>query len=365
MRGKLFGFALALVAVATIGLVQLQTNASTPGQVGSKPRCTVKAIGPSRAETFKVNGGSASITFRATGPENCRVQLSTNAFYAPSMNGRPYDKQILYDRNTKVFGPGKHTMSVKVPTQSNKQKGCYYQLDLTYGTHNVTPVLGYAHGKVNCEKPKNPQATCENLSIAQLSRTKFTLTGRASTKDGAKVKSYTFKVMRDGEVVKTRTVSTSKKSASKTINVGTPGEYKVRLVVKTSEGSRTNANCVGKFSVPELPPEDVLVCDPATGEIIRVNENEADNYVPVGDPACKEVEVCELETGDTVTIRESDYDSEIYSYDFEDCEPDAPKPPKEVKELPKTGPADVLLQATGAISLAAAGTYYWLSRRNS
>lgn len=367
MRGKLFGFALALVAVAAIGVTQLQANATTAGQVGSKPRCTVTAIGPSRGETFKVNGGSASITLKATGPENCRVQVSTNSFYAPSMNGKPYSKQILFDRNTKVFGPGKHTMSVKVPTKSNKQKGCYYQLDLTYGLRNVLPVLGYAHGKVNCEPPKTPVAKCVSLSAAKISRTEVELTGRASAKDGAKIQAYTFKVLKGGEVVKTRTTTTSQTSATRTITVSKPGTYKSRLSVQTSEGAKTSDKCVATFTVPKEPtPETTLVCDPETGQIIRVNKDEADNYVPVGDPACKAIEVCELETGEFVTIQESDFDSDVYSYNAEDCEEDTPTPPTTtVKELPTTGIGDTILQATGVVSLAAAGTYYWLSRRNS
>lgn len=361
MRGKLFGFVTALLAVATIGVVQLQTHAAQPGQVGSAPRCTVTATGSSRATAFHVNGSTARVNFKVTGPENCKVQLSTNSFYAPSMNGRPYSKQILFDRNTKVFKTGTYSMNVKVPTQSTKQKGCYYQLDLTYGTHNVTPVLAYAHGRVSCKKPV---AMCDSLNVQKITRTKFSLTGRASATGGASIKSYTFKVLKDGKVVQTRTIKTAKDKASTTIVRIVPGTYKVRLSVATSEGARTSANCVGTFTVEPKPytPLDVQVCNPETGEIITVKEDQAGNYVPVGDPACEDVTVCELETGKTVTIRESDFDSNKYSYDEADCED---TPVVEVKELPQTGAADVVVKLAGAVSLAAAGTYYWLSRRNA
>jgi hypothetical protein len=37
-----------------------------------------------------------------------------------------------------------------------------------------------------------------------------------------------------------------------------------------------------------LEPELVQVCDPQTGEIIEVSEDDADQYLPVDDPACEE-----------------------------------------------------------------------------
>ncbi len=379
MRSKLFGFVLALVAVATIGVVQQQTNAALPGQVGDAPRCTVKAVG-ARASAFTVNGGNAKVTFKVTGDKKCRVQLSTNSFYAPSMNGRPYEKQTLFDRQTKVFGPGQHTMSVAVPTKSTKAKGCYYQLDLTYGTRNVLPVLAYAHGRVNCEVvvQQNPVARCTGLKVDTISRTKFSLTGTAMARDGAKIKGYTFKLVQGGSVVKSKTITTSAKTATTTMVRTVPGDYKVRLTVSTSLGDRTSANCVVNLTIPPLPPEPpvvyVKVCDPETGETLTVKEGEEDAYVPLGDPACENVRVCVLEDGTFTTIKQSELDSnsELYSLDPADCE-ETEEPPveeeyydyEEVEELPQTGPADTLLQVTGAISLAAAGTYYWLSRRNA
>jgi len=42
----------------------------------------------------------------------------------------------------------------------------------------------------------------------------------------------------------------------------------------------------GPCEVPP-PPENVRVCDPATGDIIEVPEDEADQYLPADDPACE------------------------------------------------------------------------------
>lgn len=251
MKGKLLGFVTALLAVATIGAVQLTTNAATPGQVGSAPRCTVTSVGP-RSTAFKVHGNSATVTFKATGSKNCKVQVSTFAFYAPSMTGKPYNKQILYAKNTRVVTRGTHTMNIAVPTTSTHKKGCYYQLDLSYSNHIVSPVLAYGHGTINCgkpPKPPKPTAQCDGLQVTKINRTKFRLNGHASTTGKASIRAYTFSMLKGGKTVQSQTVKTSAKSASTTMTQTTPGTYKVRLTVKTSVGNRTSASCVKSLTV--------------------------------------------------------------------------------------------------------------------
>lgn len=110
----------------------------------------------------------------------------------------------------------------------------------------------------------------------------------------------------------------------------------------------------------------VTVCDPETGETIVVKESEADNYLPVGSDECEDIQVCNTKTGEIVVIRKSEFDANIHSSTLADCEetpvtPPTPQPP--VKALPVTGPAEVAMQLIGATSLAGAGAYYLLSRR--
>jgi len=96
-----------------------------------------------------------------------------------------------------------------------------------------------------------------------------------------------------------------------------------------------NTVCVDAPEVPGNPDDcddayvdvkKVPVCNPETGEIIRVDESEAGNYEPVDSPACK---------------------------------------PKVPEELPQTGAAEVVMQLVGATSLAGAGAYYLASRRSN
>ena len=71
---------------------------------------------------------------------------------------------------------------------------------------------------------------------------------------------------------------------------------------------------LGPCNPPDDPPDDpvlVEVCDPATGDIIEVPEDEADQYLPVDDPACDEVpppdkgvKVCDPKTGEIIRVDE-------------------------------------------------------------
>lgn len=354
MKVKLLGFVAGLVAVATLGVAQLQVQAAEPGKVPGAPRCTVVADG-ARSSAFSIKNGIATVGFKVTGSNDCKVKLSTAAFYAQAMDGRPYNKQILYQRNTKIFTPGHYTMTVAVPQKSNEAQGCFYQLDLTYGVHNVTPVLAYGHGAVDCSVPPapNPIATCDALTVNPVSRTSFTFTAKASTKNGAKINGYTYTVSKDGNVVATKTIQTSATTSSYSYSQAAPGTYTVAVTVASSAGQIKNANCQATFTVQALPNK-VQVCDASTGTIIWVDEKDKGNYQPVTSDECSKVTVCDEKSGTMITVKKS----EAANY-TSTC------PEKEVvpAALPETGPMDGAMQVVGAASLAGASGYYLVSRR--
>lgn len=287
MKGKLLAFGVALMAVATIGVVQLQTNAAEPGQVGDAPRCTVEAKGQ-RDSAFKVNGSKATVDFTVKGQENCKVQVSGNSFYAPSMDGTPYEQQTLFDRKTKELSKGEHSITVNLPTKSTKQKGCFYQVDLTYGTNNVRPVLAYGHGKIEgCgeDKPK-PIANCVSLVATMQERTKYSLVATADAKNGAKIKSYTFTATKDGKTVFNNTYDSDKTTQSVVYQNLTPGEYQAKVVVTTSEGKKEGPECATTLTVtpepttptPGIDITKVVTVDPNSPKYARVNENVEFSY---------------------------------------------------------------------------------------
>jgi hypothetical protein len=321
-----------VLAGAVFGISQQSAEAALPGQVGDAPRCNV-STGKARNNSFVVSGATASVTFTAEGGANCRVQVSNNSFYAPSIDGKPWSAQILFDRNTKTFGPGKHTLSIKVPTKSTKEKGCFYQLDLTYGQRNVLPVLAYEHGAIkDCGQvaPK-PEAACVSLTAKKLDRTQFQLNAKASVKNGAKVTSYTFVTTGNG-TTETRTVSTTSLTAAHVYRQTKPGTYTSKVTVNTTAGPKNGAACTTTLTVvPEVPGK---------------------------------ITVCEIATKKTVTIDKTPQLSDKYTTDFSKCAATVvtPPTPESPKALPDTGVGAVFAIFTGVTSLSSAA-YYVFSRR--
>lgn len=245
-----YAIASAFGILLVMALGGIRASADTPGQVGNAPRCTVEAVG-ARAKAFHPSGNSTTVQFKVSGADDCKVQLSANSFYAPTMDGRPYAKQVLYQRATTTFTAGTHSMTIGLPTNGSAAKGCYYQVDLTYGIHNVTPVLAYDHGKI-C-KPQSPpppaptpqpQAVlaCASLTdkLVNSDENIYTFTAAANARN-TNVTSYVFD-FGDGD---SQTVTTSQLTASTTHHFGDGDNvYSVQVVVNgTAQTNVTSANC--------------------------------------------------------------------------------------------------------------------------
>ena len=118
--------------------------------------------------------------------------------------------------------------------------------------------MGWFAIKIDCgnlitETPPNPPepvAACKNLAVSRIAPTRFQFLAKASTKDGAAVKAYEYTVRGGGDVKKI-TKNSSDRTNTVTYNKSKPGTYYVYLTVKTSEGTRTNKDCRGKFTVVE------------------------------------------------------------------------------------------------------------------
>lgn len=119
-----------------------------------------------------------------------------------------------------------------------------------------------------------PNATCTGLVATITSRTSVRLDATASASNGATLSSYVFTVKNAaGQVVKTDTQSTSAGSARTSFTLP-DGGYSADVVVKTSVGDKTGAQCAKQFTVippekcplnPELTVEDDE-CQPCPGD---------------------------------------------------------------------------------------------------
>lgn len=394
-------------------------HAALPGQVGDAPRCTVESVGP-RDGAFKVSGNDATVSFKVSGGANCKVRVSTNSFYAPTMNGKPYDQQILFQRITKVYDKaGTYSITAALPPKSTEAKGCFYQVDLTYGTHNITPVLAYGHGTLDCSVPQQPTFQCVSLKVDEISRTKRAFTAEAKVSGGATIEKYEFG-FGDGFGI---TIP----SNTYTYDYKKTGTFTTSVVVHVKVNSEikkvTSPACRVPATIKPEPVQPVFAC---TALMARLISKEARTYgfdltyTAEGGAALRDVDFAfgdgtsqngatptQLSTvqhsfpkeGKYTTIatlhftitgttqvqeRKCEVTFEIspetcplnpsLPKNSPDCQPcplpgkeNLPKGSPDCKETPQvlaaTGPADMALGGLGLGSLTAAG-YYWRASRN-
>lgn len=248
-RAGLIVTALALVVQSlTVFTPPEAANASAPGQVGSAPRCNVDVAG-NPGSAFSIANGRASVTFRVTGGANCKVQVSANSFWAPTMSGEPWNQQILHKRETQIFSnTGQKTMSVALPPQGSQAQGCFFQVDLTYGTTNVLPVLAYGHGRLSGCEQRIVSVSCDSLTIIKVDNNTYRATAKATTQN-TRTTDFRFRIEgRENDKV----VATSNNSASVDFNETTPGTYTVRAFVSTVDMKDiTSPQCRDTFTIPQ------------------------------------------------------------------------------------------------------------------
>lgn len=351
-------FLSAVFVLGIIGLTQSTAQAAVPGQVGNAPRCTVASVGP-RGQAFSVTGNTATVKFTATGPENCRVQVSALSFFAPSIDGRPYDQQILFERSTKTYSPGTHTLSVDLPKSSTEEKGCFYQVDLTYGTRIVSPVLAYGHGKLDCKK-EQPAYECVSLTVEKISRTKYRFIANATASNGATIEKYEFG-FGDGFGI-------TVEEKSYTYEYKKTGTFETNVVVHVRVNGMikevTSPACEKNITVSE---PKIRVCELATKQIITIDESQFDTRKHSKDlNDCKEtpppsmIQVCELATGDIKEIKESEFDASKHSKDLNACDDEPQVLPATISA---TGPGAIAGGIIGSSALSYGLISYLRSRR--
>lgn len=96
-------------------------------------------------------------------------------------------------------------------------------------------------------QPK-PQVVCDDLAITRLSPIRFRMTAKASTKNGATIKGYTFAIAHGGKTIQEKK-NTSAKSSSIEYQNNDAGTYNVSVTVRSSEGPEVSSDCRGSFSV--------------------------------------------------------------------------------------------------------------------
>lgn len=118
-------------------------------------------------------------------------------------------------------------------------------------------------------KPPKPQVKCEDLVVKRLSPIRFRLTAKASTKNGAKIKGYTFAISHNGKTTQKKK-DTSAKSASIEYENSSAGNYNVSATVRSSEGPESSSDCRGNFPVNTAAACNSVISKPLSSTSFRI-----------------------------------------------------------------------------------------------
>ncbi len=137
---------------------------------------------------------------------------------------------------------GSYTATVQVDTSLGVKKDSDCKASFTVAPTPTTPVT---------PQQPTPMALCSSLSVAISDRTNIEMSGSAITSGGATISNYTFTIKdSNGNTIATKNVATNQQSArADAVTISTPGAYDATLVVNTSLGTKSSANCARAFSI--------------------------------------------------------------------------------------------------------------------
>jgi uncharacterized repeat protein (TIGR01451 family)/LPXTG-motif cell wall-anchored protein len=304
MKGKFLAFGLCLMAMATIGVVQVQTHAAVDNTRDcdrySVIRCGTVTADELRAE-YDTNNSSTSNGSTDKQPDIQKI-FSVMGISRNDLNGTFKPGIVYQNGNVEVGGnvvatgavmvarglggtqiSGTNASKISVSAMSSAQTAL---VKFDQNGKFLFAVMKPCGNPVAATPPKppapKPASLCKNLTIDTINPTKFRFTANADVSGGATVSSYSFKVSRNGTVVDTLPVASNNLQASVNYTQVTPGDYTVRATVTTSVGDKTGPDCVKQFSVAKPPvttPPKVIVQKTVNGvEHAVVNLNTPFTY---------------------------------------------------------------------------------------
>jgi hypothetical protein len=220
------------------------------------------------------DAGCKALSVQQVSRTEYKLTTTANVVYGATIKGYHYvikngDKTIF--EKTVDSTETTNTLSVTVPDNKNTAAALSYNVSV-----DVLTSVGNKSCASKITIPAAPDAQCKLLTVKQLSRTKFELSGAASIINGATIKGYEY-VIKDakGKVIKTIPIDSNEVANKTTIelpannSVNDTAKYTISLTVKSSAGDKTSEACA---KTVEIPPLDKCEFNPE---------------LPVGDPNCK------------------------------------------------------------------------------
>ncbi len=276
MKGKLLVFGVSLLAMATIGVVQLQIKAVDSSRDcdqyavircgtlnGDELRAEFESNNTAGANGYTTEQGDIKKIFNAMGITKAELTGFKPGIVYKNGNVEVDGKVVATDAMMAARGlggtqiAGTNAQKVSVSAMGDAQTAMV-KLDengkFLFAVMKPcgNPVTATPKKQPTPEPQPQPVAKCVNVTVTQQERTKYLVKVTASVKDGAKIKGYSIKLTSSSNVVDKTYPSTSD-TQSVVYVVETPGEYSVKATVDTSEGVKGGPACEATFTVPKPP----------------------------------------------------------------------------------------------------------------
>lgn len=277
MKMKLLAFSVSLLAMATIGVVQLQTKAVD----GSRDcdqyaiiRCGTMNGDELRAEYDSNNTSGANGSTDAQG--DIKKVFSALGISRADLNGGFKAGTVYKNGNVEVDGKvvatdakmgarglggtqiaGTSAQKVSVSAMGDAQTAMVKLDENGKFLFAVMKPCGNPVSATPKEQPKpepQPKAECVSLKAIERNRTDYELKATASVSGGATIESYHFTVKQQGgATVFDNTYPATGKTQSVVYTGLQPGTYTAVVKVKTSEGIKTAESCAVSITVAKPP----------------------------------------------------------------------------------------------------------------
>ncbi len=277
MKGKLLAFGVSLLAMATIGVVQLQIKAVDSSRDcdqyavircgtlnGDELRAEFESNNTAGANGYTTEQGDIKKIFNSMGITKAELTGFKPGIVYKNGNVEVDGKVVATDAMMAARGlggtqiAGTNAQKVSVSAMGDAQTAMV-KLDqngkFLFAVMKPcgNPVTASPKQQPTPEPQPQPVAKCVNVTVTQQERTKYLVKVTASVKDGAKIKGYTIKLTNGSTVVVDKTYPSTSDTQSVVYVVETPGEYKVKATVDTSEGVKGGPDCETTFTVPKPP----------------------------------------------------------------------------------------------------------------
>src|SRR6476620_11607063 len=300
MKGKLLAFGVSLLAMATIGVVQLQSKA-----VDNSRDCDQYAVirfgALNREELqneFETNGKSNDNGYTT---EQADIKKIFNAMGITRADldsrieqGVVYkdgtikvgDKTVATDAKMAARGlggtqiEGTDAQKVSVNAMSEAQTAMVFFQNGKFAFAVMKP-CGNPVSATPKEEPQpepTPVAKCVEVKATPQDRNKYSITATAEVSGGAKIKSYTFVTTKDGSTVFNNTYENTGTSQSVVYQDLAPGTYEVKAIVDTSEGMKGGPDCKTTFTVAPAPLPPTPTQTPGVDIVKYFDQNKTTKY---------------------------------------------------------------------------------------